>query len=97
MRYSKNKRLFSPQTKETDKVCWEESQLEHSEVKTIMDQVYTALEEKGYRPIDQLTGYFLENNLTYITNHNDARALMKQMDRRDLLHELLSRYFSHKT
>lgn len=71
--------------------------MDHSEVKTVMDQVYTALEEKGYHPIDQLTGYFFENNLAYITNYNNARALIKQMDRRDLLYELLSHYFSYKT
>ena len=66
------------------------------EIKAIMDQIYAAMEEKGYSPIYQFVGYILENDPTYITNHNNARTLIKQMDRKVLVYELLSYYFTSK-
>lgn len=67
-----------------------------SEFKAIMDQVYTAMEEKGYSPIHQFLGYILDNDPTYITNHNNARTLINQMERKVLVYELLLYYFSSK-
>lgn len=70
------------------------SQLDHLEFEAIMRQVYTALEEKGYRPIDQIMGYIWENNPTYITSRNDARTLIEQVGPQLVLYEVLSYYFS---
>lgn len=61
-------------------------------VKTILKTVYNALEEKGYNPINQLVGYILSEDPTYITTHNNARALIRRIDRDDLLEILLKNY-----
>ena len=58
----------------------------------ILTSVYTALEEKGYNPINQLVGYILSEDPTYITNHNNARTLIRKIDRDDLLQALLKSY-----
>lgn len=52
-------------------------------------QVYTALEEKGYNPINQLVGYILSEDPTYITTYKNARALIRRIDRDDLLQALV--------
>ena len=61
-------------------------------VKTIMKTVYNALEEKGYNPISQIVGYILSEDPTYITTHNNARALIRKIERDDLLEILLKSY-----
>ena len=67
----------------------EEKKLEASQV---LEQVYTALTEKGYNPINQIVGYILSEDPTYITNYNNARALICRIDRDELLAELVSNY-----
>ncbi|MBR4409873.1 MAG: IreB family regulatory phosphoprotein [Firmicutes bacterium] len=58
----------------------------------IIETVYMALEDKDYNPIDQLVGYIISGDPSYITSHNNARTLMKSIDRDDLLEELLKYY-----
>ena len=58
----------------------------------IIETVYMALEDKDYNPIDQLVGYIISGDPSYITCHNNARTLMKSIDRDDLLEELLKYY-----
>ena len=60
------------------------------EIKQAVLQVYRALEEKGYNPINQLVGYILSEDPTYITNYNNARSLICRLDRDELLQELLT-------
>ena len=67
--------------------------MENCEIKAIVDHVYAALKEKGYRPLDQIIGYILTEDPTYITNHNGARHLITKIDRHDLLREILLYYF----
>ena len=55
------------------------------EIKAILSTVYQALQEKGYNPINQIVGYILSEDPTYITNHNNARALIRRVDRDELL------------
>ena len=62
------------------------------EIKQAVLQVYRALEEKGYNPINQLVGYIITEDPTYITNYNGARALITRLDRDELLQELLISY-----
>ena len=62
------------------------------EIKAILSTVYQALQEKGYNPINQIVGYILSEDPTYITNHNNARALIRKVDRDDLLQALLRSY-----
>ena len=62
------------------------------EMKHILTQVYRSLTEKGYNPINQIVGYILSEDPTYITNHNNARALICKLDRDELLQELVRHY-----
>lgn len=54
--------------------------------------VYTALQEKGYNPISQIVGYILSEDPTYITTHNNARSLIRRLDRDELLQTLVKEY-----
>ncbi|MDD6808213.1 MAG: IreB family regulatory phosphoprotein [Oscillospiraceae bacterium] len=60
-----------------------------AEMKQILGQVYTALQEKGYNPISQIVGYILSEDPTYITTHNNARSLIRKIDRDELLQSLV--------
>ena len=71
--------------------------LDHStEIREILSSVYNSLVEKGYNPINQIVGYILSEDPTYITNYNNARALICRIDRDDLLQELLLSYLRKK-
>ncbi len=65
---------------------------EKSQIKEILSSVYNALLVKGYNPINQLVGYILSEDPTYITNYNGARSLITRVDRDELLQELLLSY-----
>ena len=63
-----------------------------AEMKQILTEVYRSLTEKGYNPINQIVGYLLSEDPTYITNHNNARSLICKLDRDELLQELVRHY-----
>ena len=62
------------------------------QVQHVLTTVYEALKEKGYDPINQLVGYIISEDPTYITNHNGARTLICKIDRDELLQVLLRTY-----
>ena len=62
------------------------------EINNILTTVYQALEEKGYNPINQIVGYILSEDPTYITNHMGARTLIRKLDRDELLQVLVKKY-----
>ena len=62
------------------------------EIYNILTTVYQALEGKGYNPINQIVGYILSEDPTYITNHMGARTLIRKLDRDELLQELVKQY-----
>lgn len=64
------------------------------EMRDILSQVYEALNEKGYNPINQIVGYILSEDPTYITTHNNARSLIRKLDRDELLQELVKKYLA---
>ena len=63
-------------------------------MRQIRRNVFTALSEKGYNPINQIVGYLLTEDPTYITNHNGARSKICRLDRDELLQELVRCYLS---
>jgi uncharacterized protein (UPF0297 family) len=69
---------------------------EGSEVKSILQSVYKSLKEKGYNPINQIVGYLLSGDPTYITSYNNARNLIRKIERDELLEELLKKYIENK-
>ena len=67
---------------------------QEQEVRKIMLEVYNALKEKGYNPINQIVGYILSEDPTYITTHNNARNLIRRVDRDTLLQMLVKYYLT---
>ena len=64
------------------------------DMKDILGQVYEALKIKGYNPVNQIVGYILSEDPTYITTYNNARSLIRRLDRDELLQELVRNYLS---
>jgi uncharacterized protein (UPF0297 family) len=64
--------------------------------KSILEEVYNALKEKGYNPVNQLVGYIISGDPTYITNYNGARALVRKLERDEILEEVLKSYLNIK-
>ena len=67
-----------------------------AESKKILKEIYIALSEKGYDPINQIVGYLLSEDPTYITNYKNARALIRHIDRDELLNDLVKNYLGVK-
>jgi uncharacterized protein (UPF0297 family) len=63
-----------------------------NEARQVILSVFQALKEKGYNPINQIVGYILSGDPTYITNHKDARSIIRRLERDELLEEILRFY-----
>ncbi len=63
-----------------------------TEMKRSLQSVYDSLKEKGYNPINQIVGYIISEDPTYITNHNNARAIISKLDRYELLRVLVQNF-----
>ncbi len=63
-------------------------------MKETLTKVFDALQEKGYNPVNQIVGYILSEDPTYITTHNNARSLIRRIDRDELLAEMVKSYLS---
>ena len=66
----------------------------NEKIKEIMKEVYASLKEKGYNPINQIVGYILSGEPTYITSHNGARKLIRQIERDELLENMVKEYLN---
>ena len=65
------------------------------QVKDILKMVYQALSEKGYNPVNQIVGYIMSGDPTYITSHNNARSLIMKVERDELVEEVLKTYIEN--
>ena len=65
------------------------------EMKKILTAVYDALVEQGYNPINQIVGYIISEDPTYITNHKNARSLICKIDHDELMQTLIKNYLEH--
>ena len=74
-------------TRKFDAVLEKDAEIHH-----ILTTVYAALEEKGYNPVNQIVGYILSEDPTYITSHREARTLIRKLDRDELLQVLVQNY-----
>ena len=68
---------------------------QEQEIRRVLTAVYDALKEKGYTPINQIVGYILSEDPTYITTHNNARSLIRRIDRDTLLQSLVRYYLTN--
>ncbi len=73
-------------------MCFKVGKDDSNRSKEILKKVYEALAEKGYNPINQIVGYILSGDPTYITSHNDARNLIRQIERDELLEKMVKNY-----
>ena len=68
----------------------------HSQVSSVLARVYAALKQKGYNPINQIVGYIMSGDPTYITSCDNARSLIMKVERDELLEELVRYYIENK-
>ncbi|AEV67862.1 IreB family regulatory phosphoprotein [Acetivibrio clariflavus] len=68
-----------------------------NEAREVIFSVFKALKEKGYNPINQIVGYILSGDPTYITNHQDARSIIRKLERDELLEEILRFYLEENS
>lgn len=66
------------------------------QVKEVIDRVYNAMKEKGYNPVNQIVGYIMSGDPTYITSHNNARSMIMKVERDELVEELLKEYINNQ-
>lgn len=81
----------STQTKSTT-ITFTLQQEKDREIRAALQSVYNSLKEKGYNPVNQIVGYILSEDPTYITNHNNARALIRRIDKYELMRALVQNY-----
>ena len=66
-------------------------------VKKVLDLVYNAMAEKGYNPVNQIVGYIMSGDPTYITSHKSARSMIMKVERDELVEELLKEYIKNES
>ena len=81
-----------PEDYSNNTITFSMEEVREADMKRILLTVYDALKEKGYNPISQIVGYILSEDPTYITTHNNARSLIRRIDRDELLQVLLKSY-----
>ena len=67
------------------------------QVKEVLDLVYNAMDEKGYNPVNQIVGYIMSGDPTYITSHKGARSMIMKVERDELVEELLTAYIRNRS
>ncbi len=67
------------------------------QVKEVLELVYDAMEEKGYNPVNQIVGYIMSGDPTYITSHKGARSMIMKVERDELVEELLQEYIKNRS
>lgn len=67
------------------------------QVKEVLNVVYTAMEEKGYNPVNQIVGYIMSGDPTYITSYKGARSMIMKVERDELVEELLKEYIKNRS
>lgn len=67
------------------------------QVKEVLDVVYTAMEKKGYNPVNQIVGYIMSGDPTYITSYKGARSMIMKVERDELVEELLKEYIKNRS
>ena len=73
-------------------IMFDAAKTQQKTTKEVLETVYAALEERGYNGIDQMVGYILSGDPSYITSYNNARTMISRIDRDDLVEEILKDY-----
>lgn len=75
-------------------IMFDTAKIQQKTTKEILETVYSAMEERGYNGIDQMVGYILSGDPSYITSFNNARTMISRIDRDDLVEEILKEYLN---
>ena len=75
-------------------IMFDTNKVQEKTTKEVLKDVYEALEERGYNGIDQMVGYILSGDPSYITSYNNARMMISRIDRDDLVEEILKEYLN---
>lgn len=75
-------------------IMFDTNKAQEKTIKEVLKDVYEALEERGYNGIDQMVGYILSGDPSYITSYNNARMMISRIDRDDLVEEILKEYLN---
>lgn len=75
-------------------IMFDTTKVQQKTTREVLESVYAALEERGYNGIDQMVGYILSGDPSYITSYNNARMLISRIDRDDLVEEILKDYLN---
>lgn len=78
--------------RDTQFITLQENTANAASAAQVLEQVYIALTEKGYNPVNQIVGYIMSGDPTYITSHNNARSLIMKVERDELVEEILKEY-----
>ncbi len=89
---TKKERKYMPNTEQDKTITFSLGNDRSREIRQILTTVYSALSEKGYNPLNQIVGYILSEDPTYITNHKNARSLIRKVDRDELLNVIVKYY-----
>ena len=81
-------------TTERKTIMFDTNKAQEKTTKEVLKDVYEALEERGYNGIDQMVGYILSGDPSYITSYNNARMMISRIDRDDLVEEILKEYLN---
>ena len=73
-------------------IMFDAAKTQQKTTREVLEEVYAALEERGYNGIDQMVGYILSGDPSYITSYNNARMMISRIDRDDLVDEILKEY-----
>ena len=80
----------------TQTKAFESEEIKRDTIKQVLRLTNTALEERGYNAVNQLSGYLISNDPAYISSHNNARSVIQSVDRADIIEELVRFYLEHK-
>lgn len=80
----------------TQTKAFESEEIKRDTIKQVLRLVNTALEERGYSAVNQLSGYLISNDPAYISSHKDARSVIQSVDRADIIEELVRFYLENK-
>ncbi len=93
-KFSETQKISNLKEALKDVVISDES-VEKSAINKVIAEAYEAMREKGYNPVNQIVGYIMSGDPTYITSHNGARSLIMKMERDELVEEMLKTYIEH--
>ena len=85
-----------PKNKITETMAYDSENVRQDRIKEILIDVNTALDERGYRSVSQITGYLISNDPAYISSHKNARVTIQEAERYEIIEELVRFYLEHK-